>query len=384
MSKAIATTDGEVDTDTVSVTRTIKCFLESSNRKNEKLKEAIDEFQQAVAYYNAHIPSLPEYQWNRQNSHLYRMGTRDLEFNIRAKLIQNAVNESVAAFKSWRENGRENKPTGSFGDYVNLTSQGYTIEENNSGFGFKANLIPYKPEWWHLNVGSYQREFLDRAINGDASFGSTDIFYNDGNPFVNITVSWDVAVNKPNDVTTAVGVDLGENVIYAAAVEDLQSDDTKAVELENGAEFRHHRERLSERKDKLQKQGDLKGVKETRNERRKYTEQVTHRVAKEIVGLAVAHEPAVIRLEDLTHYRERATNAIHDWPYAEIQEKVCYKATENGIPVEKVDPRYTSQTCSECGHQDSSNRSGVDFQCGDCGYEIHADANAAMNIARTL
>lgn len=383
MSEAVTQRIGVVETDTVNVTRTIKCFLESSNRKNEKLKQAIDEFQEAVAYYNAHLPSLPQYQWNRQNSHLYRMGTRDLEFNIRAKLIQNAVNESVAAFKSWRENGRENKPAGSFGEYVNLTSQGYTIKENESGYGFKANLIPYKPEWWHLNVGGYQREFLDRAINGDASFGSADIFYNDGNPFVNIAVSWDVEVYKPDGVTTAVGVDLGENVIYAAAVEDLQTGETKAVEMENGAEFRHHRERLSERRDELQKQGDLRGVKKTRNERRKYTDQVTHRVAKEIVELAVEHQPAVIRLEDLTHYRERATNAIHDWPFAEIQERVCYKATENGIPVEMVDPRYTSQTCSECGHQESSNRYGVEFQCQNCSYEIHADVNAAMNIANS-
>ena len=154
MSKAIAKADGDVETDTVSVTRTIKCFLESSNRKNEKLKKAVDEFQQAVAYYNAHIPSLPEYQWNAHNTHLYRMGRRDLELDISAAVMRNAIGESIAAFDSWREIGQE-KPSGTFGDYLSLTNQEYTVSENDSGFGIKARFIPYKPEWWHLNVGSY-------------------------------------------------------------------------------------------------------------------------------------------------------------------------------------------------------------------------------------
>jgi putative transposase len=51
--------------------------------------------------------------------------------------------------------------------------------------------------------------------------------------------------------------------------------------------------------------------------------------------------------------------------------------------VEKVNPAYTSLTCSACGHVASENReSQAVFRCVACRYEANADVNAAINIAR--
>jgi transposase len=50
--------------------------------------------------------------------------------------------------------------------------------------------------------------------------------------------------------------------------------------------------------------------------------------------------------------------------------------------VEKVNPAYTSQTCSVCGHCAPENRqSQAVFRCVACRHEANADVNAAMNIA---
>ncbi|MGW6197856.1 RNA-guided endonuclease InsQ/TnpB family protein [Kribbella sp. NPDC055110] len=50
--------------------------------------------------------------------------------------------------------------------------------------------------------------------------------------------------------------------------------------------------------------------------------------------------------------------------------------------VEKVNPSYTSQTCSVCGHRAPENReSQAVFRCVACGHQAHADVNAAINIA---
>ena len=47
----------------------------------------------------------------------------------------------------------------------------------------------------------------------------------------------------------------------------------------------------------------------------------------------------------------------------------------------KVDPKYTSQKCSECGHVEKENRvSQSKFKCRLCGFEKDADVNAALNI----
>ena len=50
--------------------------------------------------------------------------------------------------------------------------------------------------------------------------------------------------------------------------------------------------------------------------------------------------------------------------------------------VEKVNPAYTSQTCSACGHRAPDNRkSQAAFRCVACGHQANADVNAALNIA---
>ncbi|MYF91158.1 MAG: transposase [Gemmatimonadetes bacterium] len=51
-----------------------------------------------------------------------------------------------------------------------------------------------------------------------------------------------------------------------------------------------------------------------------------------------------------------------------------------------VDPQYTSQRCSQCGHVERGNRScQARFCCKQCGHQAHADCNAARNIrARAL
>ena len=50
--------------------------------------------------------------------------------------------------------------------------------------------------------------------------------------------------------------------------------------------------------------------------------------------------------------------------------------------VERVNPAYTSQTCSVCGHCAPENReSQAVFRCLACGHHAHADVNAAVNIA---
>ena len=63
--------------------------------------------------------------------------------------------------------------------------------------------------------------------------------------------------------------------------------------------------------------------------------------------------------------------------WGQLERKLAYKAGA----LRFVDPAYTSQACSRCGHTAQSNRpSQAVFACGACGFQANADHNAAINI----
>jgi len=66
------------------------------------------------------------------------------------------------------------------------------------------------------------------------------------------------------------------------------------------------------------------------------------------------------------------------WQRREIRTAVERKAQAAGLLVAEVDPRYTSQTCSRCGLRGTRKRHR--FACPSCGFEAHADVNAAVNV----
>ncbi|UOY09504.1 transposase [Methanonatronarchaeum sp. AMET6-2] len=118
-----------------------------------------------------------------------------------------------------------------------------------------------------------------------------------------------------------------------------------------------------------------------------------HTISRGIVEEALQHDCSYIAIEDLTHIRERMDNGnnrikrqMHNWAFRKLQKQIEYKATEYGIQVESVNPAFSSQTCSKCGHQSSTNRDKETgwFACNECGYSVDGDYNAAKNIGIRL
>jgi len=66
-------------------------------------------------------------------------------------------------------------------------------------------------------------------------------------------------------------------------------------------------------------------------------------------------------------------------------ELLDYKLKRNGGELIKVDPRFTSQKCSSCGHISNENRqSQAKFECIKCGTQKNADHNASINILNAV
>ena len=76
--------------------------------------------------------------------------------------------------------------------------------------------------------------------------------------------------------------------------------------------------------------------------------------------------------------------SILDQGWSKFVNQLEYKSKWYGSDVVSVDPRYTSQRCSVCGHTHEDNRkTQADFDCLECGFSINADVNAARNILAT-
>lgn len=126
-------------------------------------------------------------------------------------------------------------------------------------------------------------------------------------------------------------------------------------------------------------------LKKSSGRQRRFRRDCDHVLSKRLVQSV--GEGATIAFEDLTHIRGRAKmrkaqrRRLHGWSFAQFQAFVSYKAEARGILVGFVDPRYTSQKCSQCGHIERGNRpTQADFWCKKCRFECHADLNAAINI----
>lgn len=79
--------------------------------------------------------------------------------------------------------------------------------------------------------------------------------------------------------------------------------------------------------------------------------------------------------------RGNLARSIHDVGWGQFFSLLSLKAVSAGRTVIRVDPRYTSQACHQCGHTCRENRvSQAEFLCVACGHQENADLNAARNI----
>jgi putative transposase len=73
---------------------------------------------------------------------------------------------------------------------------------------------------------------------------------------------------------------------------------------------------------------------------------------------------------------------INDVAWGGFLSKLAYKAESAGRVFVKVNPRNTSQNCSDCGLKVEKSLSVRVHKCHSCGLALDRDHNAAINILR--
>ena len=93
-----------------------------------------------------------------------------------------------------------------------------------------------------------------------------------------------------------------------------------------------------------------------------------------------------LKIEDLKNVKHKSkfsrkfNNKLQRWVYSKVISKLERLCEENSVLLTKVNPAYTSQTCSNCGTKDKKARKGETYSCKVCGLVIDADYNASINI----
>ena len=114
----------------------------------------------------------------------------------------------------------------------------------------------------------------------------------------------------------------------------------------------------------------------------KHKNNLVNQLAKRVISLMKAQGYTALQLEQLTlrASRIRGMNKLQYWVHNALVNKLQELLQMEGFHMFRVNPQYTSQTCSRCGDTNKDSRNGESFKCVRCGYECDADINAARNI----
>lgn len=193
------------------------------------------------------------------------------------------------------------------------------------------------------------------------------------------------------DENTVVGVDLG---ISIPAVCGLSNNNYIRQSIGSKDKFLKVRTQLQSQRRRLQKslssnsgghgkKKKLKPLEKLSDRERNFVKTYNHYVSKNVVDFAVKNKAKYINIEDLTGY-DTSKFILRNWSFYELQQFITYKAAKYGIEVRKINPCYTSQVCSCCGHWEEGQRiDQAHFKCKYCGEELNADFNASRNIAKS-
>jgi len=185
----------------------------------------------------------------------------------------------------------------------------------------------------------------------------------------------DVAV-VPND-EPEVGIDMGLE-FFASLSTGEQIDNPRWFRAsEEKLALTQHKRSRTKRGSKRNRQLRYSIAKQHRliaNQRRDFQHKLSHRLVNEFGFIAV---------EDLNVNglcRSHVSKSMGDAAWAQFLSMLDYKAWSAGSQVVRVDPRYTSQICPECGCLVQKALSDRIHHCPHCGYAVPRDVAASQVI----
>jgi putative transposase len=292
--------------------------------------------------------------------------------DINAKLPSAVKNQAVRDAKSVYKRYKKTKKLPVLKKPMCIwNNQNYSIKDNQLSFPVfidgKSKRISVR-----MLLSDYQLKLLENNL------GSLRITKKSGKWVAQIAVSID---KKRANGSNTMGVDLGLKIPAVA-----ETSNGKVKFFGNGRQNKYIRRHYQSLRKKLGKCKKLKKIKQVGDKEQRWMNDQDHKISRQIVNFAIDNNVSVIRMEKLANIRNTAKTSrkneknLHTWSFYRLAKYIEYKANKEGIVVEFVNPKHTSQRCPICGELNKARDR--KYVCKSCGHKLHRDRVGAINIMK--
>lgn len=248
-----------------------------------------------------------------------------------------------------------------------------------------------KPLLVPVKLAAYHKDQITDPKTGKARKLNTSVTLNkheDGGWW--LTLSYDEMVPVQTDPDAPViGVDVG--IANFLTTSDGKHYGTFQGKLrERQKRERQKRRRKAKLRTCLAKKGVTKLPSTSSKSGQRLIRHVKQEINRAVNQCFAEHEGAQFAYEHLSvatmKHKARAMNAyMRASNLAHIPKQIAWNAAKRGVQATRVKSAYSSQACSVCHYVARANRPDQQtFCCQMCGYQAHADLNAAINIERRV
>ena len=194
------------------------------------------------------------------------------------------------------------------------------------------------------------------------------------------TISCDIGdISKKTDAGPAVGIDVGLEK-FAMFSDREKIANPRFFQKEEKALKKAQRKwdkvkKVSPKKREKARKTVARVHERIRNRRHNFVHQEARKVVNKY-GFVATEKLDTKKMQK----NRRLSKSISDAAWSLFRHCLSYKAEEAGIGFKAVDPEYTSQDCSACGHREKKALCDRVHHCKKCGYTADRDHNAAINI----
>lgn len=348
--------------------RNFKYRIYPSTKQEVKLNKHISD---CCFVYNKLLETkINAYQKDKTNLSQFDLNkiAKEIDIPIHSQIKQNISKRINGAFNYFFRRIKEKEGKAGFPRFKSFNRY-KSITFPQSGFKFQSGKKLYLSKIGNVDI------VLHRIIKGKVK---TLTIKRSADKWYVIFACEGVVIEKIKPKEKRIGIDVGIKSFATLS---------NGEKIENPKFFRKSEKQLAKFQRRLSKK--KKGSTNRRKARLKVARQhekifnqrndFLHNKTVEIVRRFKIIAVEELNVKGMIKNRHLA-KSIADASWSRFVQMLSYKVENTGGKVELVNPRYTSQICSFCGHKQKMPLNKRIYKCKNCGLKIDRDINSAINI----